>query len=86
MSASSNIHNRRVGGTHRSQRLTKVVTNSASLGWDMAGAISLQGTQVMSLSPDGWLFSSKSHLSQSYSNSALLIQGIKNVVYLPKFG
>lgn len=26
---------------------------------------------------------SKSHLSQSYSNSALLIQGIKNVVYLP---
>lgn len=36
--------------------LPRLSRNPASLGCDVAGPF-LQGTQVMSLSPDGWLFS-----------------------------
>ena len=65
--------------------LPRLSHNPASLSWDMAGPF-LQGAQVMSLSPRAGSSPSKSHLSQSSSNSALLTQGIKNVVYLAKFG
>ena len=56
MSASSNIHNKRVGCTHRSQRLTKVKSQPSITQLGHGRAISVGSTGHVFVI-EGWLFS-----------------------------